>query len=76
MTGDFDLAPNMGNFTLWVDQKRRTFNAHIGFAIHLFFDPSTESLTKASIFIGNQVNVQAIFANKLVMLFYCIARNA
>ena len=55
MTGHFYLAPNMGNFTLWVEQKRGPFNTHVGFAIHLFFDPSTEGVTKASVYLRSIV---------------------
>ena len=44
MAGHADLAPGLGDLALAVDQEGGAFDAHIGFAIHAFFDPNPKAI--------------------------------
>ena len=72
MTGNADLAPNLRDLAIRADQIGGTFNAHISFSIHAFFDPSAIAFAYVTVFVRQHGDFQIMFGNEFVMLFDAI----
>ena len=69
MAFDPNLAPNLGDLSLFVDQERGAFDAHIGAAVILLFGPDPQGIGQATFFcICRQWSGQLMLGDKILVL--------
>lgn len=57
MAFDFNLAPDMNDFTFFVDEEGGAFDAHVFFAVEVFFFPCAVVFANRAVFIRGEGEV-------------------
>jgi hypothetical protein len=70
MPVDFDFWPDSDDLAGAIDDKGGSLNAHIGFAIHCFFDPHTKLFTYIRLMVGNKMAFQVKFCAKFSLFLW------
>jgi hypothetical protein len=66
-----DLIPGILDVSIFINEKRRTNDAHIGFTVHLFLTPNAKSLCNFMIRIGKQRKTKVVL---IIKFFLCFRR--
>ena len=67
MACHFDFAPFFEQFAVGIDDKSRAFYAHHFFAIHILFFDDIKLLAHGFFFVGEQGEIQFLFADKILV---------
>ena len=76
MAGHFDFAPFFEQFTVGINDKSGALYAHHFFAIHILFFDDIKLLAHGFFFVGEQGEIQFLFADKVLVRLHAVARNA
>ena len=76
MAGNLDLAPAFGNFADLVDQKGRALDAHVGLAVHGFFDPNAIGGRRLFVFVRQQLQRKVMFCDEFLVAGSTVRRDA
>jgi hypothetical protein len=66
---NFHLAPDVGDFAVFIDEEGGAFDAHEGFAVHAFFFPCAVLFADVAVLVRSEGEVEAVFGFEVVMLF-------
>ena len=76
MAGHFYLAPDLRDFAVGRYQECGPFNAHIGFAIHGFFDPRAVAFANVAVFIRQERDAKGMFCHEFIVFLDRILGHA
>ena len=76
MACDFDFAPFFEQFTVGIQHKSGALYAHHFFAIHILFFDDIKLRAHGFFFVGEQGEIQFLFADKVLVRLHAVARNA
>ena len=76
MACHFDFAPFFEQVAVGIDDKSGALYAHHFFAIHILFFDDIKLLAHGFFFVGEQREIQFLFADKILVRFHTVARNA
>ena len=71
-----DLVVDLDQFALFIDDKGRTADPHIGFAHELALAPGTVLLAQLGLGIRQQIDLEPVFGDEFLVLRDCVLANA
>src|SRR5689334_10092915 len=63
-------------FSILIDQKRLSVDAHVFLSIHAFFNPDSVFLDDGFVGVRDEIHRQTVFRSKLLMSFLIVNRDA
>ena len=73
--GGLYFGEYFGHDSIFVDDERGSFDAHIFFAVHGFFDPDATGFGECVICICKQIKGEGKLVGKLAVRFYAVGRD-